>query len=238
MTSIHRAALLAAWAAASMPVVAAGQATSADSLLRRIELLERANTGLDQRVRALEALIAVEPSRAQPVPESAKWQNLANWRRLRRGMTMDEVRALLGEPERVDANAWNTFWYWASPGGPDVYFDSQSSKLDGWSEPIFAAQRPEVEVVVDEKPVLLSGPKLHYPKLLKDAGVQGRVLVHAIIDTSGHAEPPSVKVIQSPNPGFDPEAKEYVLKALFRPGRLHGRPVRAPVEMTVDFYIK
>ena len=42
------------------------------------------------------------------------------------------------------------------------------------------------------------------------------MLVQAIIDTSGRAEPPSVKIIQSPNPGFDQPAKNYVLRALFR----------------------
>jgi len=46
------------------------------------------------------------------------------------------------------------------------------------------------------------------------------------IDTTGRAEPPSVKVIQSPTPGFDQPAKNYVLRALFRPARVHGRAVR------------
>jgi len=55
-----------------------------------------------------------------------------------------------------------------------------------------------MESVVEERPEVLSGPALNYPDLLRQAGVQGRVLVQAIIDTSGRAEPPSVKVIQVP----------------------------------------
>ena len=51
-------------------------------------------------------------------------------------------------------------------------------------------------------------------------------------------EPPSVKVIQSPNPGFDQPAKNYVLRALFRPARVHGRAVRVLVNLPIDFKIK
>ena len=95
-----------------------------------------------------------------------------------------------------------------------------------------------MESVVEEGPEVLSGPALNYPDLLRQAGVQGRVLVQAIIDTSGRAEPPSVKVIQSPNPGFDQPAKNYVLRALFRPARVHGRAVRVLVNLPIDFKIK
>ncbi len=68
--------------------------------------------------------------------------------------------------------------------------------------------------------------------------IQGRVLVQAIIDTTGRAEPQSVKVIQSPNPGFDQSAKNYVLRALFRPARVHGRAVRVLINLPIDFKIK
>jgi hypothetical protein len=129
MTAILRAGLLAAFVAASIPALAAGQDTSTASLLRRIELLERANTDLEQRVRELESLIKSAPSQSQPIPSPAKWQDLANWRRLRRGMSMDQVRALLGEPERVDAG-YITLWRWAYA---NVQFANE--KLDGWSEP-------------------------------------------------------------------------------------------------------
>lgn len=95
-----------------------------------------------------------------------------------------------------------------------------------------------MESVVEERPEVLSGPSLQYPDLLRQAGVQGRVIVQAIIDTSGRAEPPSVKVIQSPNPGFDQAAKQYVLRALFRPARVHGRAVRVLVNLPIDFKIK
>jgi len=95
-----------------------------------------------------------------------------------------------------------------------------------------------MESVVEERPEMLTHPPLQYPDLLRQAGVQGRVLVQAIIDTSGRAEPASVKVIQSPNPGFDSPARQMILKALFRPARVHGRAVRVLVNVPIDFTIK
>jgi len=95
-----------------------------------------------------------------------------------------------------------------------------------------------LESVVEEKPEVLSGPKLQYPDLLRQAAIQGRVLVQAIIDTSGRAEPASVKVMQSPNPGFDQPAMNYVLRALFRPARVHGRAVRVLLNLPIDFKIR
>ncbi|PYO90128.1 MAG: hypothetical protein DMD58_07635 [Gemmatimonadetes bacterium] len=93
------------------------------------------------------------------------------------------------------------------------------------------------ESVVDERPDFLSGPQLVYPELLRRAGVEGRVLLQAIIDTMGRAEPASVKVISSPNPGFDESAKQWILRTLFRPGRVHGRAVRVLINLPCDFKI-
>jgi TonB family protein len=95
-----------------------------------------------------------------------------------------------------------------------------------------------MEAIVEEKPTVLSGPIPVYPELLKQAQIQGRVLVQAIVDTLGRAEPNSVKVLQSPNPGFDQSAKTYVLKALFRPARVHGRAVRVLIQIPIDFRLK
>jgi protein TonB len=94
-----------------------------------------------------------------------------------------------------------------------------------------------MEAIVEEKPSVLSGLQPQYPELLRQAGIQGRVMVQAIIDTTGRAEPPSVKVVSSPNPGFEQPAKNYVLKALFRPARVHGRAVRVLINIPIDFKI-
>ena len=133
MTGMIRATLLAAFVSICIPAVAIAQRPSVDSLLRRIEQLERTTTDLERRVAELEALLRSEPSRAQPVSPSSKSQDLQNWRRLRLGMKMDEVRSLLGEPEKV--TVVGSVAYWSFPGGGTVSFDSRSGKLESWMEP-------------------------------------------------------------------------------------------------------
>ena len=94
------------------------------------------------------------------------------------------------------------------------------------------------EAVVEERPALLSAPPPPYPDILKQAGIQGRVLLSAIVDTTGRVEPNSIQIVKSPNPGFDVPARSWVLQALFRPARLHGQAVRVHVTLPIDYSIK
>lgn len=94
-----------------------------------------------------------------------------------------------------------------------------------------------VESAVDEAPRLLVATPPEYPTLLRDAGITGRVLLQAVIDTTGRVDPASVKVVQSPNPGFEDSSRRWILKALFRPARIRGRAVRVLVNMPLDFSI-
>jgi TonB family protein len=91
--------------------------------------------------------------------------------------------------------------------------------------------------VLDDPPILLSSPPLDYPPLLRQAGISGRVVVLAVIDTTGRAEPASVRVIQGAHPGFDQPSKQWMLNALFRPARTGGRPVRVRINRALDYAI-
>src|SRR6266699_6024454 len=95
-----------------------------------------------------------------------------------------------------------------------------------------------MEAIVEEKPSVLSAPPPPYPELLRQAGIKGRVLIQAVIDTTGRAELSSVKIIQSPNPGFDQPSRTWIQHALFRPARVHGRAVRVLVQVPLDYTIK
>lgn len=87
---------------------------------------------------------------------------------------------------------------------------------------------------VEEAPALLSPPPA-YPEMLRRAGVEGRVLLQAIVDTSGRLEPGSVKILKSPSPGFDLPTKRWALAARFRPARRQGRAVRVLVNLPFEF---
>jgi len=91
------------------------------------------------------------------------------------------------------------------------------------------------ETNVEERPILLSSPPLAYPDFLRREGIQGRVLLQAIVDTTGRVEPASIKILKSPNSGFDQPTRDWVLKALFRPARLHGEAVRVLINLPVDY---
>lgn len=88
--------------------------------------------------------------------------------------------------------------------------------------------------VVEEPPVVLAGRPPSYPEMLRATGITGRVVVQAVIDTLGRAEP-GMTVVESSRAGFEAPALDYVRRALFRPGRVHGRPVRVLIRLPVDF---
>jgi protein TonB len=77
-----------------------------------------------------------------------------------------------------------------------------------------------------------------YPDLLRQAGIEGTVLIEVIIDTTGHSEPASLKVVNSTNRAFELAAKEAVLKSLYRPGRVRGQAVRVLVQVPINFGIR
>lgn len=92
--------------------------------------------------------------------------------------------------------------------------------------------------VVQEKPERLAGPLPVYPPLLQQAGIEGTVMVQAIIDTMGRVEPGSIKITQTANPGFNESAKTSVLKSLFRPARVYGKAVRVLIQIPIAYTIK
>jgi TonB family protein len=89
--------------------------------------------------------------------------------------------------------------------------------------------------LVQDAPELLTAPTPVYPPLLRAAGVQGRVIVAAVVDTMGQAETGSVRIVLSDNPGFDRAALATVRAARFRPARIYGRAVRVLVQVPVVF---
>ena len=101
-----------------------------------------------------------------------------------------------------------------------------------------AADQVYSEAAVDERAEIVSAPPLEYPPALRQAGLQGRVTVQAVIDTLGRAEPASLKVIARPNTAFDESARAYVLHAAFRPARVKGRAVRVLIKVPVDYRIQ
>jgi len=120
-------------------IVAAAVATSASqstdtALARRVDILDAMLANLQKRVGELER--QATPGTSQPEKINSAVQPSApvgkgGWRGLSKGMTMQDVRALLGEPNRVEARFFTT-WYYPRTGS--VAFDN-SDRVSSWSEP-------------------------------------------------------------------------------------------------------
>ncbi len=99
-----------------------------------ILMLRQKIVELENKIKEMEATIAKYIEQDKSLEESGYgWQNKKNWRKLKTGMSPEEVLALLGEPIKI-IDGVKTLWYY-----PDIYrgyvsFDDKGS-LTGWHEP-------------------------------------------------------------------------------------------------------
>ncbi len=96
----------------------------------RISQLENAVNELRMRVKQLENSQSNSSNQHKQVVVNEGAKSLANWRRLNKGMSYNDVRGILGEPSRIDTGGF-TYWHYANNGRVVFYND----KLDGWKEP-------------------------------------------------------------------------------------------------------
>jgi TonB family protein len=90
---------------------------------------------------------------------------------------------------------------------------------------------------VDDPAAVIQQPAPRYPPVLRQAGIEGRVLLEFVIDSAGHVEPGSLRVLERSRPGFDAAAEETILHSLFRPARVRGRAVRQRTWQAIAFRI-
>lgn len=79
---------------------------------------------------AAKAVAAAPQTPANALPSPSDSSNIANWRALRKGMKESEVKALLGEPIRVQGGGF-THWYWNRSAQVTFFQDV----VYGWDEP-------------------------------------------------------------------------------------------------------
>ena len=94
-----------------------------------------------------------------------------------------------------------------------------------------------LESAVDEPPQMMYNAYLIYPDHLRIAGIQGRVVVQAVVDKNGRVESRSVRVIETADQGFNECVTSFVRHATFRPGSIDGRAVRVRVSVPIEFKI-
>src|SRR5256885_1952869 len=72
------------------------------------------------------------------------------------------------------------------------------------SDMVVSGNEVYAEELVEERPALLSAPAPVYPALLKQAGIQGRGILPAVIDTTGRGGARAGRVIKRPPPAVGP----------------------------------
>jgi periplasmic protein TonB len=92
-----------------------------------------------------------------------------------------------------------------------------------------------LEAQLDDPVQVISQPQPRYPPVLASAGITGRVEVQFIVDTTGHVENNSFKIMKTSHPAFGEPTREAILKSVFKPAKFKGRPVRQLVQQAVSF---
>ncbi len=111
-----------------------------------------------------------------------------------------------------------------------VYVGAMSSPGTGQPEGLGPMTEEHAEV--------LTGPLPAYPDLLRQAGIQGRVILEAVVDTTGRVLAQSISLISATNPGFVAPARQALLATLFRPAMMGGKAVRMRVRIPYEFAIR
>lgn len=88
---------------------------------------------------------------------------------------------------------------------------------------------------VDVRPGLLARPAVRIPPEARQLGVSGTVVVEVQVDTFGHPDAASLRIVASPNPLLEPEARRVVLASRYRPARRDGRAVPVVIRQPVEF---
>jgi protein TonB len=93
-------------------------------------------------------------------------------------------------------------------------------------------------LLAEEHAEVLTGPLPVYPDLLRQAGVQGRVVLEAVVDTTGRVLSQSIAVVSATNPGFVVPARRALLATLFRPAMVGAKAVPMLVRIPYEFAIR
>jgi len=101
----------------------------------------------------------------------------------------------------------------------------------------FALPPPSEPRTVDsrlEDPQLVFEVPPIYPLMAKRTGLEGAVVIHAVIDASGHLTDP--KVVSGPRL-LQAAAVDSVRRWKYRPAHLDNQPVSKEILITVNFHL-
>jgi len=103
---------------------------------------------------------------------------------------------------------------------------------------VVQSDQPYFEFQV-EKPVVPAPGSIspRYPDMLRQAGVEGEVLAQFVVDTTGKAEPGSLKILKSSHDMFVQSVKNALPQMRFIAAEVGGRKVKQLVQQPFTFSI-
>jgi TonB family protein len=76
---------------------------------------------------------------------------------------------------------------------------------------------------------------LDYPPEMFVAGIEGEVLLQGLVDSTGHVDPASVRVLRASNTAFEVPAIAMLRGTRFRPAQRNGQATTALIEVPISF---
>ncbi len=107
---------------------------------------------------------------------------------------------------------------------------------------LLKAQQPPPPVPVDSvdlRPVLLDSACLTptHPDILRQAGIEGRVVVQFVVDTTGAVDSASVRVLSSSHQLFERPARAAIATCRYRAASRGGHAVRVRMTQPLNFVL-
>ncbi len=105
--------------------------------------------------------------------------------------------------------------------------------------PVTATMTDKIETEGVELPELIGGIQslnVVYPRVAKEAGIEGRVLVSFEVDEQGNVV--STEIVRGIGGGADEEAARAIKEAKFKPATADGTPIRAKLTIPVTFKLE
>jgi protein TonB len=117
-----------------------------------------------------------------------------------------------------------------SPGGGPLGHLGRLDLSDSTGSNEWRGNEALMRVVTQSKP--------RYPESLRQAAIDGRVLVQFKVDTLGRIDPASVTILSSTHDLFSRAVRDALGGFRFRPAEVNGRRVVALAEMPFEFSIQ
>jgi len=89
--------------------------------------------------------------------------------------------------------------------------------------------------IPDVFPTLVSMSQPAYPEAMRRAGIEGRLVLRALVNTHGRVVPSSILVLRTTDAEFSTPAILALSAARFRPAKFAGARIDAWITIAVDF---